>query len=110
MTSNVPTVRNVPQRDRFEIELDGAIVGFARYRRGPGAIAFMHTEIDPGHEGAGLGGVLVDAALAQARREGLHVLPYCPFVRSYVARHPEYVDLVPADRRDDFGLSLGPRS
>jgi uncharacterized protein len=29
----------------------------------------------------------------------------CPFVRSFVERHPEYIDLVPEQRRDEFGLA-----
>jgi hypothetical protein len=95
-------VRDAPDRDRFEIEVDGAVVGFVEYRRKPGTIAFVHTEIDPEHEGAGLGGVLVSAALDEARREGARVLPFCPFVRSYIEHHPEYVDLVPEERRAEF--------
>jgi len=107
MATALTTVRDVPERGRFEIEVDGALVGFLQYRRRPGTIAFMHTEIDPGHEGAGLGGTLVSAALVEARREGAAVLPFCPFVRSYIERHPEYLDLVPAERRAAFGLPVG---
>jgi predicted GNAT family acetyltransferase len=105
MATAATTVRDVPERDRFELEADGELVGFAEYRRRPGEIAFVHTEIDPGHEGAGFGGILVSAALDQARREGAEVLPICPFVRSYIERHPEYVDLVPSGRRAHFGLA-----
>jgi predicted GNAT family acetyltransferase len=32
------------------------------------------------------------------------VLPYCPFAREWIERHPGYIDLVPEDRRPDFGL------
>jgi uncharacterized protein len=99
-------VRDVPERNRFELEVDGAVVGFLDYRRRPGALAFLHAEIDPGHEGAGLGGILVSAVLAEARRQGLAVLPFCPFVRSYIERHHEDLDLVPAERRADFGLPI----
>src|SRR6266508_4058390 len=104
--AGVTAVRDAPERDRFEIEVDGALVGFTQYRRRPGTIAFVHTEIDPGHEGEGLGGILVSAALVEARREGARVLPFCPFVRSYIERHPDYLDLVPAERRADFGLPV----
>jgi len=37
------------------------------------------------------------------------VLPYCPFIRSYIQRHPAYLDLVPADRRAEFALTPGDR-
>jgi hypothetical protein len=105
-TSDLRAVHHVPERDRFEIEVDGAPVGFVQYRRSPGTLAFLHTEIDRRHEGEGLGGILVSAALDEARREGVEVLPFCPFVRSYIARHSEYLDLVPGKRRSDFGLPV----
>ena len=51
---------------------------------------FTHTEIDAACEGRGFGTRLVRGALENARREGLHVLPLCPFVAAIVRRHPEY--------------------
>jgi uncharacterized protein len=107
MATGLTTVRDVPERNRFEIELDGAVVGFTRYRRGRGTIAFLHTEIDPEHQGEGLAGTLVAAALDEARREGARVLPFCTFVRSFIERHPEYLELVPVKRRDRFRLPVG---
>jgi uncharacterized protein len=102
-----PTVTDVSDRRRFEIEVDGAVLGFAEYRRRPGVITFLHTEIDPAHEGEGLGTLLVKAALDTARAEGLAVLPYCPFVRGFIDRHREYLDLVPVERRANFTLDAG---
>jgi uncharacterized protein len=33
------------------------------------------------------------------------VLPFCPFVRGYISKHPdEYLDLVPRDLREDFEM------
>jgi len=98
------TVTDVPDRGQFEIAVDGSVVGLAQYRRRPGVIAFTHTEIDPAHGGEGLGRTLVTAALDAARAQGLGVLPFCPFVRDFIDRHREYLDLVPADRRAAFGL------
>ena len=102
-----PTVTDVSDRRRFEIAVDGAVLGFAEYRRRPGVITFLHTEIDPAHEGEGLGTLLVKAALDTARAEGLAVLPYCPFVRGFIDRHREYLDLVPVERRAKFTLDDG---
>ncbi|HVW18756.1 MAG TPA: GNAT family N-acetyltransferase [Solirubrobacteraceae bacterium] len=99
------TVADAPDRSRFEVAVDGEVVGIAEYRRAHGIVAFVHTEVTPGHEGQGLAGKLIAGALDAARGEGLEVLPFCPFVRGYVERHPEYVDLVPADRRRSFGLA-----
>jgi predicted GNAT family acetyltransferase len=69
-----------------------------------GVIAFTHTQIDRRYEGQGLGGVLVRGALDAVKADGLAVLPYCPFVRGYIARHPEYLALVPESERAQFGL------
>ena len=102
-----PTVADVSDRRRFEIAVDGAVLGFAEYRRRPGVITFLHTEIDPAHEGEGLGTLLVKAALDTARAEGLAVLPYCPFVRGFIDRHREYLNLVPVERRAKFTLDDG---
>ena len=32
------------------------------------------------------------------------MLPFCPFVNEWLKRHPEYMDLVPEDERERFGL------
>lgn len=90
---------------RYEVRVDGELAGFAQYRPRPAALAFVHTEIDDRFEGQGLGGKLVSHALDDARSRGLSVLPICPFVRSYIARHPEYLDLVPEEKRSSYGLA-----
>jgi predicted GNAT family acetyltransferase len=97
-------VVDVPERSRFEVRVDEDVAGYSEYRRRPGLIAFIHTLIDPRFEGQGLASQLVRTALAQARSEGLSVLPFCPFVRSYIAGHTEYLDLVPEDMRANFEL------
>jgi uncharacterized protein len=98
-------VLDVPEQSRFEIRVGGELAGFAEYRRRPPLIAFTHTLIDPRFEGQGLAHRLVSTALSQARSGGLAVLPFCPFVRSFIAGHSdEYLDLVPGDLRGAFDL------
>lgn len=56
-------------------------------------------------EGQGLGTRLVTDALSEVRGAGLAVLPFCPFVRAFIADHTgEYLDLVPEGYRSEFGL------
>jgi len=98
-------VVDVQEGSRFEIRVDGETAGFAAYHRRPGVIAFVHTEIDPRFEGQGLASQLIKTALSQARAEGAAVLPFCPFVRSYIAGHSDYLDLVPSDMRAEFQLT-----
>jgi predicted GNAT family acetyltransferase len=78
--------------------------GFAAYRRRPGLIAFVHTEVEDAFEGHGVGSMLIREALEDAGRRGFEVLPFCPFVNSFITEHREFVDLVPGSRREEFGL------
>ena len=104
-TAAAVAVLDVLERSRFEVRVDGELAGFAEYRLRPPLIAFTHTLIDPRFEGQGLATRLIRAALSEARSAGLVVLPFCPFVRSYIAGHAaEYLDLVPGDLRDAFEL------
>jgi predicted GNAT family acetyltransferase len=97
-------VTDNPTEHRYEVAKGGELAGFALYRRRPGLIAFVHTEIDERFEGEGLGSRLVRDALEEARGEGVAVLPFCPFVNGYIKRHSEYAELVPAEYRERFGL------
>ena len=87
-------VTDNPDKARFEITADGELAGFAQYYLRDGQIAFTHTETDDRFRGHGLGGHLVQAALDTARERHLAVLPYCPFVKSWIGAHPEYADLI----------------
>jgi predicted GNAT family acetyltransferase len=104
MSGTEPTVVDNPEAGRFEVHVDGELAGVALYKRRGSTISFTHTEIDDRFEGRGLGSALVRGALDTARAEGAAVLPFCPFVRGYIERHQEYLDLVPAGDRGRFDL------
>jgi uncharacterized protein len=99
------TVVDVPERGRFEIRVDDRVVGLASYHVENGTMTLPHTEVDPSMGGRGLGTTLVAAVLDAARERGLHVLPYCSFVRRYIQQQPELVDLVAEANREHFGLA-----
>jgi hypothetical protein len=98
------TVVDNVQLRRYEIVHDGALAGFAEYERADGVVTFTHTQIDEAFAGKGLASILIKHALDDARAAGAAVLPECPFVRGYIAKHPEYLDLVPEDRRAHYEL------
>jgi predicted GNAT family acetyltransferase len=97
-------VADVPKKARFEIRADGELAGFVLYHLKGDEIAFTHTETDDRFRGAGVAGHLVKSSLDAARERHLAVLPYCPYVRGWIERHSEYADLIPEDRRAQFGL------
>ncbi|MGI8505707.1 MAG: GNAT family N-acetyltransferase [Solirubrobacteraceae bacterium] len=97
-------VTDEPGSDRYAIDVDGARAGLLTYELEPQRISLMHAEIDPAMEGRGLGSRLIAFALEDARARGLAVLPFCPFVKSYIERHGEYLELVPEPSRARLGL------
>ncbi len=105
MTDNDQTaVTDHPDSSRFEITLNGQLAGFAEYHAVGSNLDFTHTEVGDEFEGQGLGSTLIRGALDGARERGAGVIPHCPFVRRFLERHTDYVDLVPESRRKEFGL------
>ena len=93
------------EQSRYEAHLGGETVAIAEYVKQPGIVSFTHTETFAGHKGKGLAGRMIDRALRDAQAEELEVIPFCSFVSDYIAQHEEFRDLVPEDRRSEFGLS-----
>ncbi|MGI8524149.1 MAG: GNAT family N-acetyltransferase [Nocardioides sp.] len=79
--------------DRFEIEIDGAPAGVAQFLDQEGRRIFFHTQIDDAYACHGLAGQLVAEALDATRATGLRVVPVCPYVKRFLAKHEEYADL-----------------
>jgi predicted GNAT family acetyltransferase len=87
---------------RYEIVVDGVVAGFTEVREGDGALDLPHTVVEDAYEGQGLAGRLVREALDDIRAQGRLVHPFCPYVKGWIQKHPEYADLV--DDPDRFGL------
>jgi hypothetical protein len=86
-------VRDNPALSRFELDAGGA-TAILNYRLDHGVMALNHTETPPQARGQGIASRLVAGVLETARTRGLKVVPRCPFVRDYLAKHPEFSDLV----------------
>jgi predicted GNAT family acetyltransferase len=98
------SVRDNADLHRYEITDGGELGAFTEYQLHDTVADFVHTETVSGHEGRGLGTTLVREALDDARRRGWQVRPFCAFVRSFIAKHPGYLDLVPVVDRARFDL------
>ena len=86
-------IRNNTALNRFELDADGG-TAVSYYKLSPGVITFTHTEVPPALEGRGIGSRLARGALEAARAQGLKVVAKCPFVGAYIAKHPEFGDLL----------------
>jgi uncharacterized protein len=87
-------MRDEPGAGRYALYVSGRLAGLATYVLSGDIMTIPHTEVQPEFEGRGLGARLARFALDDARRRGLRVAPRCPFIATYIRRHPEYADLV----------------
>jgi uncharacterized protein len=78
---------------RFEIERDGQ-VAYLEYSLTADVLALIHTEVPEKLRGLGLASTLAETALQWARENHRKVDVICPLVHDYIAKHPEYADLV----------------
>ena len=86
VTNNIPS-------QQFELATPAgkAVLG---YIPRDGALDLVHTRVPDPVEGQGFGTALVQAAIAAARRDGVKIIPTCPFVQHYVDAHPDLASLV----------------
>ncbi|MEV7626601.1 GNAT family N-acetyltransferase [Actinoplanes sp. NPDC089786] len=88
------SVRDNPAEHRFELIVDGAQAGLAAYRVRDGITVITHSEVDPAHQGQGLGGRLARLTLDHLRSTGARVVPACPFFAKYVSAHHDWDDIL----------------
>ena len=81
-------------KKRFEIHIDGKIAledyEFFTTSAGEKGIEYKHTEVPEELGGRGIAGYLVKYILDNAAAKNLRVKPTCPYVKSYIDKHPEY--------------------
>lgn len=82
----------------YEAYIDGTRVGELAYSRSGATVTALHTEVEPAAEGKGVGSALARALIDDVRARGDKLVPLCPFVKSYLDRHPEFDDLRVATR------------
>lgn len=93
-------VVEVPDALRFEARgTDGTLLGVAEYQPMGTVVAFTHTEVPQEYSGRGIASKLVGEAMDLVRASDRQVIPYCPYVRSWLTRHPDYLDLVVRPKR-----------
>ena len=87
------TVHHDAAAQRFEIHIGTSTCELVYALRGT-VMQVHHTGVPGELEGQGLAAQLATAALAHARAQGWQVQPSCSYLRSYMQRHPETLDLL----------------
>jgi len=94
--SDAAAVTDNQAESRFELDTDGHVAVLI-YRRNGKRLVLIHTDVPSELEGRGIGGELVVAAIDRAAREGLTIVPLCPFARSWLERHADQAARIPID-------------
>ena len=79
--------------NRFEFNIDGAIA-LINYIKNNRVYYLVHTEVPEELQGKGIAGILVDKTLNYIENGGFKMMPFCPYIQSYLKRHPEWEKLV----------------
>ncbi len=87
------------EKSRFETEVNEQIA-FIEYKVQPGIIIITHTEVPKTMEGKGIASDLTEQVLLQIERRSLKVVPSCPFTKSYINKHAEWLSIL----ADDHGV------
>lgn len=82
-------VSDNPAASRYEIHVDGVLAGWSEYDAFPDRRIVTHTVVEPEFEGRGVGSALVRGLLDDLQKQGLRLVASCPFVKSYLQRHPD---------------------
>ncbi|WP_185983978.1 DUF5996 family protein [Aureimonas mangrovi] len=83
-----------PAKGRYAITVDGNDAEMTYSRAGAGLVIIDHTEVPDALRGRGVGVVLVNRAVDDARKDGVALLPLCPFAKAQFGKHPEWADVL----------------
>lgn len=87
--------KNDSKKGMFYIEQDGKIAAEMTYVwAGTGKFIIDHTEVNESLKGQGAGKQMVIKAVEFARKEGLKIVPLCPFAKRVFDKTPEYGDVL----------------
>lgn len=96
MKEHRDTVIDEPEERRFAYTEDGYLAQL-QYRERANRLILVHTEVPDALGGKGIAGRLVEAAVTRAARTGETLVPWCPYARQWLERHPDMADTVTID-------------
>lgn len=80
-------VTNNTSSNRFEVQ-DSGETAFLDYKISEKTLSLLHSEVPGNIGGKGIANALAAHAFEFAAAEDLKILIYCPFITTYVKRHP----------------------
>ena len=89
-------VVNETKNHRLVLARDGHQAELIYQLRGSQLI-LVHTEVPKELGGKGIGGLLVESAVMWAERDGLVIVPWCPYARRWLQQHEDVASKVHID-------------
>jgi predicted GNAT family acetyltransferase len=86
-------IENNALASRFELAVKGGLA-VLDYRMEGDTVFLLYVEVPAAEQGRGVAGMLSRAALEFARDNSLKAVPRCPFIATYMRRHPELLQPV----------------
>ncbi|HXD27571.1 MAG TPA: N-acetyltransferase [Arthrobacter sp.] len=90
-------VENNSEQLQYQIFKAGDLAGFVQYSMSGGDMWVLYTSMKRRFKSAVLADILMHHVLSDAHSSRLAVLPFCPALRTFIAEHPEFANLVPAE-------------
>jgi predicted GNAT family acetyltransferase len=82
-----------PGQNRFELALDGG-TALVAYRHDGERLVLVHTEVPEQFAGQGIGSRLAKGVFELLRASGRKAVVRCEFLKGWIAKHPDYNDVV----------------
>jgi uncharacterized protein len=94
MSDTEITREDGPNGGRYVIQRNGETAEMTYSRAGATRIIIDHTGVPDSMRGLGMGELLVERAVQDARADGVKIIPLCPFAKAMLEKHSEWQDAV----------------
>lgn len=81
-------------KKQYEFHVGDKIVKIEYIKSNSGEIYLTHTEVPVSLEGRGLGSQIISKVLPDIEKQGLRLVPLCPFVAGYIQKNPDWKRIV----------------
>lgn len=82
------------EKHQYEFQIDDKLAKMEYIKSNDEEIYIVHTEVPPGLGGRGVGSQLAEKVLRDIERQGLRLIPLCPFVAGYIHKYPKWRRIV----------------
>ncbi len=89
-----PEIRHDAAANRFVLTNDGGEAVLDYREIDATTLDYFRTFVPTSMRGGGIASRLTEYALLYAREHGLKIIPTCPFIATYIERHPEFAPLI----------------